>query len=307
MILLCGLPSEPPLMRVRECLVELGASVVMFDQRGFAQVDLDIVQHGPETGGSLRIGAARHELAAFSGAYVRAFAEQSLPEFQALSPDAPERARCADLFARFHAWCEVTDARVVNRMSVMGSNASKPYQAERIRRSGFSIPATLITNDPEEVLAFRAEHERVIFKSLSGVRSIVTELDEHALERLDNIRWCPVQFQELVEGCDVRVHVVGAEVFPTEIESTAIDYRYASRRPDGRTRLRPHKLDNEIAARCVALADSLGLPVCGIDLRVARDGRIVCFEVNPSPGFSYYESSTGQPIAMAIARYLTSR
>ena len=29
-----------------------------------------------------------------------------------------------------------------------------------------------------------------------------------------------------------------------------------------------------------------------------------CFEVNPSPAFSYDEAHTGQPIAQAIARYL---
>jgi hypothetical protein len=34
---------------------------------------------------------------------------------------------------------------------------------------------------------------------------------------------------------------------------------------------------------------------------------VICFEVNPSPGFSYYEGHTGQPISAAIARYLAQR
>ena len=54
----------------------------------------------------------------------------------------------------------------------------------------------------------------------------------------------------------------------------------------------------------MALARGLGLPFAGIDLKVAPDGRVVCFEVNPSPGFSYYEANTGQPIAAAVAEYL---
>jgi hypothetical protein len=33
-------------------------------------------------------------------------------------------------------------------------------------------------------------------------------------------------------------------------------------------------------------------------------GRVYCFEVNPNPGFSYFEAQTGQPIAQAVARYL---
>ena len=43
----------------------------------------------------------------------------------------------------------------------------------------------------------------------------------------------------------------------------------------------------------------------GIDLKITPDDEVYCFEVNPSPAFSYYESNTGQPISAAIARALT--
>ncbi|MGH8914072.1 MAG: ATP-grasp domain-containing protein, partial [Acidimicrobiia bacterium] len=60
-----------------------------------------------------------------------------------------------------------------------------------------------------------------------------------------------------------------------------------------------------VERRAVALAADLGLPVAGIDLMIDEDGDVYCLEVNPSPAFSYYEQNTGQPIAMAIARYLS--
>jgi hypothetical protein len=41
-----------------------------------------------------------------------------------------------------------------------------------------------------------------------------------------------------------------------------------------------------------------------MDLRRTPDGGFVCFEVNPSPAYSFYQDRTGQPIATAIARYL---
>jgi glutathione synthase/RimK-type ligase-like ATP-grasp enzyme len=106
-----------------------------------------------------------------------------------------------------------------------------------------------------------------------------------------------------VAGTDVRVHVVDREVFATEIVSDATDYRYASRE-GGTIDLRAIDLDGDVASRCVALARDLALPFAGIDLRRTADGAWVCFEVNPSPGFSFYESQTGQPIAAAVARYL---
>jgi hypothetical protein len=52
----------------------------------------------------------------------------------------------------------------------------------------------------------------------------------------------------------------------------------------------------------MALAEKL----CSYDLKVAPAGEIFCFEVNPSPAFSFYEANTGQPIAGSLARYLSS-
>jgi glutathione synthase/RimK-type ligase-like ATP-grasp enzyme len=99
--------------------------------------------------------------------------------------------------------------------------------------------------------------------------------------------------------------VVGAEVFASEIGSSAVDYRYP-RNVDERPAINPVCLAEELAHRCRQLAASLGLVVAGIDLRRTPDGDWYCFEVNTSPGFTYYEQSTGQPIADAIARLLAA-
>lgn len=56
--------------------------------------------------------------------------------------------------------------------------------------------------------------------------------------------------------------------------------------------------------RCQALAADMGLLLAGIDLRRTPDGEWYCFEVNPSPAFSYYDRF-GQGITGAVARLLT--
>ena len=193
---------------------------------------------------------------------------------------------------------------MVNRYAAMGSNFSKPFQAQLIRDHGFDVPATLVTNDPAQVLEFRAAHGPLIYKSISSERSIVHRLDGRDLDRLERIRWCPVQFQEYVAGPNVRVHTVGDHAFATRIETDATDYRYAVRQTGRPASFAVHELDPEISGRCVRLTRSLGLEVAGIDLKLAPDGRVICLEVNPSPVFSYYESNTGQPIADAIAGLL---
>lgn len=79
--------------------------------------------------------------------------------------------------------------------------------------------------------------------------------------------------------------------------------RYASRQ--GRpAKIRPARLPKEIAARCRRLSAAVELYVAGIDLRRTPDDEWFCFEVNPSPGFTYYQEATGQPIAEAVARFL---
>jgi glutathione synthase/RimK-type ligase-like ATP-grasp enzyme len=167
------------------------------------------------------------------------------------------------------------------------------------------VPETLITNDPELVRAFRARHGRVIYKSISGVRSIVQTLTDEDMTRIENIRWCPTQFQAFVEGTNVRVHTVGDRVFATAIKTEATDYRYAQRQSGDHAELRPVDLSDDLAEMCVKLSAGLGLAFAGIDLKITPENYVYCFEVNPSPAFSYYESQTGQPISQAVADYLS--
>ena len=185
----------------------------------------------------------------------------------------------------------------------MASNISKPYQAQLIRSCGFRIPETLVTNvnEPHLVREFFKEHRRVIYKSVSAVRSIVQELEESDFDRLEQIRWCPTQFQAFVPGTNVRVHVVGEHVFATAVESEATDYRYAAQQVEGMRKGREVELSQELSQCCKSLTKALGLVFAGIDLKITPDNQVFCFEVNPSPAFSYYESHTGQPISSAVA------
>jgi hypothetical protein len=303
MILLCGIPSESPLAMVREALAELNVATVVFNQRDFASARFDFDLAPERITGSLSVGGTRYDLARITGAYMRLIDESALPEFRNLAPHAPERGHCRNLHDALIHWLEITPSRVVNRCRPMASNASKPYQAQLISRLGFSIPETLITNDPALVRDFHARHRRVIYKSISGVRSIVQELTLADLDRLDQIRWCPTQFQAFVEGTNIRVHVIGQQILATRIETGATDYRYA-RRQGGAAELSAAELNDDLSEKCIRLAEALELPFAGIDLKLTPAGEVFCFEVNSSPGYPYYESHTGQPIAMAVARYL---
>lgn len=307
MILLCGIRSEPPLAMVAAELERIGAAFTWFDQRQALRTRLDVALADGRLAGRLRTPEADVELASVRAAYVRTMDDRFLPEVESLAADAPERRRVRALHDRLYAWLAVTPAMVVNRSVAQASNAAKPYQLAIIAQTGFAIPETLVTNDPAQVKAFRDRHRLVVYKSISGERSIVSSLTDLDLERLDRLRLCPVQFQAWVPGPDVRVHVVGNETFAACVRTSAIDYRYPTRSGELPPEITRFELSGELAQRCVVLARRLGLELAGIDLRLGdHDGEPVCLEVNPSPAFSYYELSANLPIAAAVARRLAN-
>lgn len=303
MILICGIPSEKPLALVRQELRRLSVPFVDFNQRQFAETEIKVEVSAGQIRGRLRLAGRSYRLEEVHGIYSRMMDDRFLPELEAEPPDSEVRHRCRSLHDAMARWCEIAPGRVVNRIAPMSTNASKPFQAQLILEHGFLVPETLITNDAEQVEDFRKCHGRVIYKSISGVRSIVQELDEDSLRRLDAIRWCPTQFQQFVDGTNVRVHTVGAEAYACRVETNATDYRYAQRL-GGETALVPFELEDDLRERCLRLAAVIRLDFAGIDLKITPAGEIYCFEVNPSPAYSYYETQTGQPIARAVARYL---
>jgi len=304
MILLCGIPTESPLAMVRKALDASGEHYLLLNQRQFSVMGIILEIADGRSTGRLRVNGDSYPLEEFTAIFTRLMDYRFLPELKDQPDGSPQRQLCRNLLDTLNRWAEVAPARVVNRTAAMGSNFSKPFQAQLIRRFGFEIPETLITNDPELVKAFRARHQRIIYKSISGVRSIVQTFNDRDMERLENIRWCPTQFQAFVEGTNVRVHTVGHETFATAITTDATDYRYAHRQGGNHAKLRAVELSDDLAQRCLELSEGLGLAFAGIDLKVTHDNRAYCFEVNPSPAFSYYEAHTGQPIARAVAAYL---
>ncbi len=193
---------------------------------------------------------------------------------------------------------------VVNRIGDGLSNNSKAYQALLIRECGLLIPPTLVTNIPESAHRFYSDHGGdVIYKSLSGIRSIVRRLDSGQLSRLSLLRHGPAQFQAYIPGDNIRVHTVGDRLFATRIRSEAVDYRYAGH--DGQeVQMEPTILPPGVENSCLLLAEKLGLLMTGIDLKETPEHEYYCFEVNPAPGFLYYEKYSGQPISAALADLL---
>jgi hypothetical protein len=288
MILRWGFPAESPIAAVRSHLDRRGATYILLDQRAVAETRVAVTV-GEDVSGTVEMGGSPPvDLGDVRAAYIRPY---DAAELATTGPALEHATRTCDLL---WSWAEVTPALVVNRPSAVASNGSKPYQQVLIERAGFQTPRTLVTNDPAAAARFWAHHRDVVYKSVSGVRSVVTRLRPADEERLSRITTCPTQFQQYVPGVDVRVHVCREQVFSCSITSDADDYRY------GENVRKPFALPGEMSERCRELTWSLGLVLAGIDLRVCPDGTWYCFEVNPAPAFPFFDGPR-QPIARAVA------
>jgi uncharacterized protein (AIM24 family) len=145
---------------------------------------------------------------------------------------------------------------------------------------------------------------RVVLNAPGPVEEITLNNDRLLVEGKLVLARTAAQFQAYVPGDNVRVHTVGDRIFAVRVRSEAVDYRYAHR--DGFTvEMEPATLPRAIEQACLAIARDLDLLFAGIDLKETPDGDWYCFEVNPCPGFLYYERCSGLPISAALADLLS--
>jgi glutathione synthase/RimK-type ligase-like ATP-grasp enzyme len=298
LVLLWGIDTDAPLAAVRAALAGQDCRVVFIDQRRDAEVDVSL-RVAERVEGALRLRDSWLDLSAVTAIYLRPYDARELPTCAGSDGAYTHALALQDTLL---SWAELTPARVLNRPSHMAANNSKPFQSRWIEALGLRIPHTLLTTDPAAAGEFLRRHGRVIYKSISGVRSIVSRVRDEHRDRFADIASCPTQFQEFIEGPEYRVHVVGDAVIATEIVSNADDYRYADD-----AAMRATTLPDAVAARCRLLARAMQLSFAGLDQRRSAAGDWYCFEVNPSPGFTFFEGRTGQPIAAQVARLLVSQ
>ncbi len=304
MILVCGGLADSVTELVCARLADCGYSYRLLDLASYpAGFQIKWHWQGAGPAGYLTGPDWKLDLDELTGVFIRYLGpEGRLPPPDIAPGDVP--AMYAEYDTGLMVLLEDLPCVVVNRLGGGVSNNSKAYQALLVRQCGLLTPPTLVTNDPEAARRFYEECQgEVIYKSLSGIRSIVRRLKPEQLDRLSLLRHGPAQFQSFIPGVNVRVHTVGDQLFATRVYSEAVDYRYAGRE-GGQVEMEPTTLPPAVAESCLRLARRLDLLMTGIDLKETPAGDYYCFEVNPSPGFLYYEKYSGQPISTALADLL---
>jgi glutathione synthase/RimK-type ligase-like ATP-grasp enzyme len=204
------------------------------------------------------------------------------------------------------------DASWINEPSADDRAHRKPYQLRVAQDMGLAIPSTVMTSDPFEARRFADSRgfRSVVYKSFSATESEWREtrlLRSEELGLLDQVRHAPVIFQEYIDAVyDLRITVVGDDVFPAAIWSQQTDYIVDSRIDIANAKVEPVAIPADLEELLRAYVRRLGLVFGAIDMRLTPEGQYVFLEINPAGQFMYIQVQTNQPIASAVARALVN-
>lgn len=212
--------------------------------------------------------------------------------------------------AMFNSLCRILDwhgADVVPHHSNHHWHDQKPWQLYLYETIDVPTPDTVFTNDPDEVESFYEAHDRVVFKPVTGGASPRVMTDEDVAEdRLDELATAPVQFQEYVEGDDVRAYVLDGELVGAiryESESFSFKLDVEAGRDVG---VEPVTLSDEVVDTVVRATEQAGLTYAAADVRLQQDGTHALLELNQVPVFAAADTEAGQDVAGALAEFLVS-
>jgi len=206
----------------------------------------------------------------------------------------------------------------VNHPAAQSEACIKVHQLKIARSCGLRVPETLVTNDPEQAFQFYERHGgKVIYKLIDelsamefpanavprGMPTMPVRLDDVSL--LGQVSHSLHLFQRQIDKvADIRVTVVGEEIFAGRIESQQgagkLDFRLDYSVPITRWELPPNLVQD-----CLRLMRHLELNYGALDFCLDESGEHIFLEVNPSGQFLWLEEAIELPISAALAKLLS--
>ena len=124
---------------------------------------------------------------------------------------------------------------------------------------------------------------------------------------VDNIGCKPFLMQEFIaesKGRDVRINVVGDEVFCAILRENPCDFRSNITGGGTGTEYVPTKAQAKLA---VDACQALGLDFAGVDVLFGENDQPILCEVNSNPHFKSTFDCTGKDMSVAILRYIKEK
>lgn len=299
-ILILGNAEDVHAAHVKDALTRAGATVAYLDTRLFP-TQIRVSWHPDNQSGYLIFPDRRKfDLQDIHCVFWRNFNGVRVPS---LEDSQQQKIALNDAMSTLRSLMQGCSVRWVNSWQAYQFHQEKPLQLRKAKQLGVTIPATLISNDPQQVTEFALSHEKAIFKPVYGGAHARFVTESHLEpERLNlALSISPVTIQEYIPGTNIRSYVIGESVYSAEIRSKSLDFR-----EDLEAELIPVELPELVEQQCRAIARAFLLEWTAIDWRLNPGGEYVFLEANPSPMFIHFERQTGFPITQKLVSLLMS-
>ena len=304
MIVILGIENEPHASRVANYLSAKNEDFIFFDTQKYPNEVLIDWKATEVNKGSIVISDKRISLNDIKSVYWRNFSDVKYE----VIPDGDntdflssmlERERRSALHSLFYS----LDINWVNSMNAFELHKKKAYLTNLFKKNGIRVPKTLITNDKNAFVRFYEENDKkIIYKPVLGGAYTKRVTDEDLKEdQLNALKISPVQFQEFVDGIDIRVYAFKNNLYSMIIESSTIDFR-----EDVNSKLIPVDLPQKVKDDCFKMMEIADLKYSGIDIRLSNAGEYVFIEANPAPMFLHAEKVTGFPLTEELVKLLVN-
>lgn len=216
---------------------------------------------------------------------------------------------------------ESVDAYSLGKPSVYRRLDSKEEQLKIADKLGLTIPATCLTNNPDEARKFIIKHQNVVAKMQTGfaiyedgVENVVftNVVGEDKLEELDSLLYCPMQFQQMIQKKkELRITIVGRDVYAFEIDSQQSEDAKIDWRKDGVNLIdkwNRTELPTDVEAKLLELLDIYNVDYGAIDMIVSPEDEYYFIEINAAGEFFWLDNLTeGNLISKSIADVLCDK
>lgn len=236
----------------------------------------------------------------FIGAYIR---QPKIPDIEIIDEDKDFAKREIGETMK-SLWRAISENVWLNAPHRILRASNKPEQLTIASSIGFNIPDTYIGVNYKNIEKFYKKNSgQIIVKAVKhgfnfeGGKARVAatqKIDDAALASLKDYACIPMIFQRHIEKeYDIRVIVVGSEVFATAIDSqshekTKIDWRLSDCH---KIPLNQYKisLPKKISNLCLDMTRKFKLRYSAIDLILGKDGNYYFLELNPNGQWAWIE------------------
>ncbi|MFG2094121.1 ATP-grasp ribosomal peptide maturase [Streptomyces sp. NPDC048612] len=200
-----------------------------------------------------------------------------------------------------------TQARWMNHPVAAAQARYKPWQLRLAHRSGFRVPATLLTTFPKMARQFAATHQDLVVKSVSGKHPgdppmVLPTTRISPDTDFSGVAAGPTLLQQHIpKEADIRLTCVGEQLFAArkKADPEEVDSRFTHHGA-----WEPADVPDAVLRAVNAYMSTAQLAYGAFDFAEDPDGCWWFLECNQGGQFGFVQLETDQPITQAIAAWL---